>query len=96
MPNTFQKAKAHMRERQLDERGYLYCENCGKTTKELDAHHIVYRSERPKHPELNNERNLILLCRPCHTWFHDKKDRREQLMLNRNLKQLFDESKRNS
>ena len=86
---NFQKSKAMLREAQLDERGYLYCENCGRTTKALDAHHIIYRSEKPKHPELNNIQNLILLCRKCHTWFHDKKDRRESLIQTRNLKQLF-------
>ena len=89
MRMNFSKAKQILREAQLEDRGWLYCEHCGRTTKALDAHHIVYRSEKPKHPELNNTKNLILLCRDCHTWFHDKKYRRESLMLNRNLKQLF-------
>lgn len=73
----------------LDENGYLHCENCGRNDNWLELHHICYRSEKPKHKNLNHEDNLILLCKKCHDWLHDKKDRRETLEKWEKTKCLF-------
>jgi hypothetical protein len=75
--------------------GYFnYCERCGKPKPfKLDEHHIIMKSEKPKHKELDNERNKILLCSDmdngCHSWYHAKKSRRNDLIDERKLEELF-------
>ena len=66
----------------------FWCENCG-VTQGLSHHHLVYRGEVPKHPQLHNPRNIIKLCYICHFWFHQKKDRRIPLIQERKLWELF-------
>jgi len=63
------------------------CKICGGTT--TDRHHITYRSEARKHPNLNDPRNLIDVCRSCHSWLHEVKDRRRYLIIDRKLWELF-------
>ena len=71
------------------EKGYLFCEIC-KANKGIDPpHHIIWRSEKPNHPELHELSNLILLCRNCHNEFHDKKGKRNKLVLSRQLHLIF-------
>jgi predicted HNH restriction endonuclease len=55
----------------------------------VDRHHLVYRSEARKHPNLNDERNLVFLCRMCHNSLHEKKSRREPFIKERRLWELF-------
>lgn len=64
------------------------CERCGDVNT-LSVHHIVYRSEAPRHENLHNPRNLIKLCNECHAWFHQQKDRRKELVIHRMLWDLF-------
>jgi 5-methylcytosine-specific restriction endonuclease McrA len=65
----------------IDEYGYLYCEKCGENEMNniLSRHHIFFRSEKPKHPNLHHKDNIILVCEKCHRKFHDKKSIREKL-----------------
>lgn len=79
----------------LENKGYNYvtsgCEICHKTGERFyDLHHIIYRSEAPKHKELHNPRNIIYVCRGCHTGLHrNKKTERRLLIAKRGLEKLF-------
>jgi len=55
------------------------------------AHHIYFASRYPKHPQLHNFKNLILVCDSCHALFHGGglKDVFERLEEERGLKELF-------
>jgi 5-methylcytosine-specific restriction endonuclease McrA len=75
--------------RMVDEKGYAYCQRCFKGGRFLDCHHLVYQSEAPKHQHLNNPRNLIILCRDCHSYMHQAKSNRDYLIEERNLTELF-------
>ena len=79
----------------LEKRGYnpenMGCEIC-KITNAMayDLHHIVFRSEMPNHPELHNPRNIIYICRSCHSFLHgSKRKAREEIVKKRNLEELF-------
>ena len=63
------------------------CKRCGGTA--VDRHHIIFKSEARKHLNLNNERNLIFLCRICHNDMHEKKSRRGMYIKERKLWELF-------
>ena len=79
-----------LKEKMFNEYGYIYCQNCFTTSSyKYEIHHIIYRSELPKHKELNNPRNLIILCELCHKWFHNKKTRRNDLIVKRKLWEVF-------
>lgn len=84
------RACAKYRKEFLKKYDYLFCEHC-KTNNALrfETHHIVWASEAPKHPELHNTKNLILLCILCHNDFHRHKDLRKYLVEERKLKELF-------
>lgn len=70
--------------------GYELCEECGRSNAApYQVHHIVYRSEAPRHPNLHNARNLILICAACHGFFHRNKANREGLVKKRRLYELF-------
>ena len=70
--------------------GYLFCEHCGTNeTYQWEMHHLIYRSEKPLHPHLHNQRNLINLCMKCHNWFHKNKANRNEIVEKRNLNELF-------
>jgi len=74
---------------------YLFCENCGinkNGASWFEVHHIYFASRFPRHQELHNFKNLILLCKKCHTGFHggDKfKEKFLKLEKVRGLKKLF-------
>lgn len=64
----------------LFEHGYNFCELCGRSDQyRYEVHHIVYRSESPKHKNINHEDNLVLLCKKCHDYLHEQKNRRQEL-----------------
>lgn len=75
--------------------GYLYCEQCGlneNAVQRFEVHHIYFASLYPRHKELHNDRNLILICIDCHRNFHAGKTYEKQfkqLEKERGLKQLF-------
>ncbi len=84
------KACHNYRVQFLKKNDYIFCELCGTSSAlRFEAHHIVYASEKPKHKELHNPQNLILLCIKCHNKLHAKKHLRNDLYEERKLKQLF-------
>lgn len=86
----FQKNAKKILQKQLDTVGCSYCERCNTTqSMRRETHHIVYRSEKPKHQYLHDERNLIRLCMRCHNEFHKHKASRKSLVEKRNLVELF-------
>lgn len=86
----FLRNKSALKMEQIKSKGYNYCEQCGlKNPYFLDAHHIVFRSERPNHANLHDKINIILLCRLCHDQFHAIKETRNPILEQRNLKSIF-------
>ena len=88
------RACSKYRKKFLSEKGYLFCESCGVNqngTPKFEVHHIYYASLYPRHKELHNEKNLILLCIQCHNDFHSSKRKDEFKILEkeRGLKELF-------
>lgn len=72
----------------LEKNSYLFCEKCG-SNKPSYVHHIIYKSECPGEKTLQVQENLILLCRSCHTWFHQEKKNRDELIKERQLWIIF-------
>ena len=72
--------------------GYLYCQNCNTSSSfKFHCHHIMFRSEKPKHPMLHHKQNLIIVCNQCHNNYHGDKDvEREGLVIDRGLVKLFE------
>lgn len=86
----FQRNAKKILQRQLDTVWYSYCEHCNSSQSwRWETHHIVYRSEKPKHEYLHDERNLIRLCITCHNEFHKHKASRKELVEKRKLVELF-------
>jgi len=86
------KAMNEYVEKMFNQYGHLYCEKCLQSNVHIDMpHHIIFKSEKPRHKELHNKRNLILLCRDCHNYMHQHKHNefRIKLIKERNLKDLF-------
>jgi hypothetical protein len=76
----------------LEKHGYKYCENCGiNQSLRFETHHIVFASEMPRHKELHNVKNLILVCIKCHNDFHSGKthEKRIELVKERGLVEIF-------
>lgn len=76
----------------IKKHGKVYCESCKtKNSLKFETHHILSAGRHPKHPELHNPRNLILLCIQCHNDFHSSKRKQEynKLLINRGLDKLF-------
>lgn len=76
----------------LEKYGYKFCENCGTNSSlRFETHHIIFASEKPRHENLHNQRNLILVCIKCHNDFHSgvTRDKRKDLVDKRNLVELF-------
>jgi hypothetical protein len=85
----FLKNRDEYRRLLIENHGYLFCEVCGKTNTRFEAHHIIFRSEKPRHEYLHDKKNIINLCVPCHNWFHSKKGNRNELVKKRELHLLF-------
>lgn len=79
----------------LKKNGYYFCEVCGVNkngTMQFQTHHIYFASKKPKHKELHNFKNLILVCLECHQKFHGGKIYQEKFLKlekERGLKNLF-------
>lgn len=92
----FLRTRNLMREKMINDFGYIFCERCGTTTSyQFEMHHIIYRSEKPNHEHLHNKLNLINLCIECHNWYHKAKANRNELVEERKLYELFGEDVRN-
>jgi 5-methylcytosine-specific restriction endonuclease McrA len=89
------RACAKYKKQFLEKHGYLFCEHCGVNqngTPRFEVHHIYFASLYPRHEELHNHKNLILLCIGCHNKFHAGKTFEKEfkkLEKERGLKQLF-------
>lgn len=87
---VFLRNRNEMREEMMGKYGHLLCEHCNTTqTLRFEMHHIVYRSEKPNHPNLHDKINLINLCIQCHNDYHKSKLMRENLIAERNLIDVF-------
>lgn len=78
----------------LEEQGVdiekMGCQICGVTTAmAYDIHHIVYRSEAPNHPKLNDPINMVFVCRSCHNYLHYRKNKRDSIVKERGLEEVF-------
>ncbi len=79
----------------FDKNGRLFCEVCRANemqTMKFETHHIYFASKYPRHVELHNPKNLILVCIQCHNNFHAGKKYQvvfERLERTRGLKELF-------
>ncbi len=79
----------------LKKHDYLFCEHCKinqNGTPRFEVHHIYFASRVPRHKELHNHKNMILLCIQCHNNFHaGKKFEKEFKILEktRGLDKLF-------
>lgn len=89
-PPEFAKNKKKLRFEKLKEFGYLFCDKCNRSgSRYYEMHHIIFRSEKPKHKKLHDSINLIDLCVDCHNGFHDNKKSREYLVIERKLDAVF-------
>ena len=74
----------------INQKWYLYCEECGTTNSlKFENHHLIYRSEKPKHEYLHDIRNILYLCIQCHNEFHKHKSKRNKIVEERKLNELF-------
>ena len=79
--------------------GYYFCELCGdrKPKEPFSVHHIMSTGQYGGHPEIDNKRNLVLVCGYCHRGLHlqikGKEDifraKKEKLIIDRGLRKLF-------
>ena len=89
-PPKYYTTRDRLRREKINICGYWSCDKCHSSNEyHASMQHIVYRSEKPKHEHLHNERNLIDLCMRCHNYFYEKKDRRNYLIEERKLTELF-------
>lgn len=87
---AFRKVRDEMRREMIEAHGFLFCEKCNRSDGSTwETHHIIYRSEKPKHQFLNDKRNLIHVCINCHNWFHKNKGNRDLIVMERKLNELF-------
>jgi 5-methylcytosine-specific restriction endonuclease McrA len=86
----FTKNSKELREEQVENFSYTFCQLCKKPGA-VECHHIIYRSEKPGHIKLHSKINLILLCKTHHDWIHENKQNRKQLVFDRKLNEIFGE-----
>jgi len=91
------KVRTRIIKKMLKEKGYIYCEYCNTSNSlRWEMHHIIYRSEAPKHKNLHHRKNGILLCIKCHNILHKDKSLRDSLIEERKLYLLFPEYIKNA
>ena len=86
---VFQRNRNEILNTMLETVGYTYCEKCSKSGVKLEGHHIIYRTDKPKHEHLHDKINILMVCVPCHNLFHTTKGLRNELVLARGLHILF-------
>ncbi len=87
---TFEKNKRELKQKMIDDIGYVHCQHCKRSNgARYEAHHIIYRSEKPGHEHLHDKRNLIIVCKNCHNDFHNNKGKRNGLVEERGLQKIF-------
>jgi hypothetical protein len=86
----FEKNVAEIKQGMIDKVGYIYCECCHKSNAlRFEGHHIVFRSEKPKHPNLNDKENILITADDCHVEFHKNKGKRNNIVKQRKLNLIF-------
>ena len=86
----FVKTCKELDKKQINDKWYLYCEFCWTSnTLRFEHHHLVYRSEKPKHEYLHDIRNIFMCCIKCHNDFHRHKSKRNEIVKERELNLLF-------
>lgn len=94
-PQKLVKNRKELVEEMIDKYGYIFCQKCGfrDCGRNFEVHHIIFRSEAPKHPRLHDKINLIIVSDFCHkeAWnsYHKKKDERNNLIKERKLNEVF-------
>ena len=73
----------------VEDVGYKYCQYCYRSNGHFERHHIIYRSEKPNHPNLNDKVNAYILCYGCHLDFHRFKWMRNSIVEQRGLDKIF-------
>ncbi len=87
---VFENIIKSIKESMIDDVGYIYCQHCDTSNSlKFEGHHIIYKSEKPKHKDLHDKRNAILLCIQCHNEFHKHKGMRNEIVNDRKLNELF-------
>jgi len=86
----FRKVAKEISEQIILDFGFIKCQHCNRSDSvKFETHHIVFRSEKPKHKNLHKKENLILLCIQCHNDFHKYKPKRNDIVRERKLNELF-------
>jgi len=86
----FIKNAREIKDAMIDDRGRVYCEYCGTSySLRFEAHHIIFRSEKPLHEHLHDKENIYILCIKHHNDFHKQKGMRNNLVRERGLNLLF-------
>lgn len=87
----FYKKSKELKKEIIDIAGYMHCQHCNTNNSlRWETHHLVYRSEKVKHKNLHDKRNLIVCCIKCHNEFHKHKhEMRAKYIEERNLTELF-------
>mgnify|MGYP003434079420 FL=1 len=92
--SILKKSRATIFNEHQEKRGYVICWYCGCSGFYFQLHHIIYRSEQPKHKNLHNVKNLIFLCEQCHKDIHQKhQEHRAHRIIERRLWLLFSQVK---
>lgn len=87
---NYAKERAKLIRNQIDDYGYTFCEQCTKSNAfKFHTHHIIFRSEAPKHENLHHPLNLLIVCNFCHDDFHNNKALRNSLVVIRGLNELL-------
>lgn len=87
----YKKNRKELLDEMFEKHGRYFCQHSGEQCErsDLEAHHIVFRSEARNHPELHNKRNLILVVEKSHRWYEKNKSNRKKLVEERGLEELF-------
>ena len=73
-----------------NEQGFISCQYCNVSNAfQFHCHHIIFKSEKPKHEFINHPVNLIILCSNCHEDFHNDKSIRNDIVEARRLDEIF-------
>jgi hypothetical protein len=85
----FQKNREQYINEIKEKYGFIFCERCKRSDLKLEAHHIIFRSEKPYHEHLHSKVNITMVCVSCHNWYHKVKSNRDQLVIDRELNKYF-------
>ncbi len=90
-PRELVKNRNEMVSEMKEEYGYIFCQRCDTSnSRKFHCHHIVFRSERPKHPKLHSKENLTIVCEECHEEYHKRKfEARKAIINERGLQNIF-------